>query len=114
MSFSGSDIDSLRQVCPRLEVHTEGQQDFILLPDLELPDGCMPKKAVALFCPTSRSGYESRLYFEKKIETPHSLNWNGNERILERNWHAFSWRLNETQLTLAQRLAAHLRGLRNS
>lgn len=114
MSFSKPDIDSLRLICSRLEVYTEGQQDFILLPDLQLPAGCVPEQSTSLFCPTPRSGYDSRLYFEKKIQTAHSLNWNGNERILERNWYAFSWQVNEQHLTLVQGLAAHLRGLRNS
>ena len=56
------------------------------------------------------SVYGSEL--EDRIESGAPLNWNADGvRLLERNWYAYSWKVNPN-LRLAQMIAAHLKGLR--
>lgn len=89
--------------------------EYVLIPSLKLPDGCVPAEVVALLCPTPRDGYESRLFFSVPIRserTPTALNWNANGvRIAERIWHAYSWKV-AAGLRLTQAVAAHLKALR--
>lgn len=107
--FPEDQIAELRQLCPGLKRATEADCPFFFLPGLSLPDGCSPTSVDALLCPVPRDGYPFRLLFAEKIATPKSLNWNSNGvRILERNWHAFSWKI-EGDLRLLQMVAALLR-----
>jgi hypothetical protein len=90
--------------------------EYVLIPSLKLPDGCVPAEVEALLCPTPRDGYESRLFFSVLIHPGHpsgiALNWNANGvRIAERVWHAYSWKV-ATGLRLTQAVAAHLKALR--
>jgi hypothetical protein len=90
--------------------------EYVLIPSLKLPDGCVPAEVETLLCPTPRDGYESRLFFSVPIrsERPRStaLNWNANGvRIAERVWHAYSWKV-ASGLRLTQAVAAHLKALR--
>jgi hypothetical protein len=112
MSFPGDQVEELKRLLPNVQRCSEGGRTYIYLPGLSLPEGCSPARTDALLCPTERDGYPSRLFFADRIQCPASRNWNAlGVRILERNWNAFSWRVN-TNLRLAQLLAAHLKGLR--
>jgi hypothetical protein len=111
MNFAQEQITELKDLFPNVQACDEGGVTFFLIPDFKLPEGCIPSNADALLCPTSRDGYDSRLYFSDKIQTAKPLNWNANcVRILERNWHAFSWRI-PPGLRLSQMVATHWRGL---
>jgi hypothetical protein len=56
-------------------------------------------------------GYPSQLYFSVLVSSPYTRNWNvSNARICEKNWFAFSWKVNLSSPTLAQILIAHLTG----
>ena len=81
-----------------------------LIENLHLPDGCQPQIVDALLCPTPRDGYQSRLFFSVQI-TGQARNWNGNIRVLERNWFAISWQV-PPGLRLYEILLVHLRSLR--
>lgn len=105
-------LAELRELVPRVQRAVEGGVPFYLLPDLSLPLGCTPEKVDALLCPTPRDGYPSRLFFAQRIISPASRNWNGAARILERNWFAFSWKVEVPNLRLAQLVLAHLKALR--
>lgn len=113
MAFPEGEIEELKSLYGRVSEATESGVSFLLLPQLALPAGCVPERVDSLFCPEPRDGYPSRLFFAEKPRCHSSLNWNGQARILERNWFAFSWRINSPQpLRLAQTVQAHLRGLR--
>ena len=46
-----------------------------------------------------------------KVKSPYDRNWNcENARIGEKNWFAFSWKVEGTNLTLVQILTGHLLG----
>ncbi len=108
-------LDEVRPLCKALAVCTEAGLPYVHLAKLNLPDGCSPDKVDALFCPTPRDGYSSRLYFAQAISTPVARNWNGNLRLLDSTWHAFSWALTPPpNARLAQLLAMHLAGMRRA
>jgi hypothetical protein len=112
MTFPDDQVGELKWLCPTVQQCDECGQTYLLLPGLALPEGCSPINSDALLCPTERDGYPSRLFFADQVTTSAPLNWNANAvRILDRNWHAFSWKVNRN-LRLVQMVAAHLRPLR--
>jgi len=105
-------MEELRAVCPGAKQALESGVDFVLLPELKLPEGCSPGQADALLCLGPRDGYENRLFFSQQINSRTARNWNGqNVRILEQNWFAYSWRA-PAGLRPIETLIAHLQALR--
>ena len=87
-------VAELKRLCPGLQSAQEGVHTLYLLPQLHLREGCKPAVVDALLCPFDRDGYPFRLFFAEQIVTPAKVNWNANGcRILEQNWHAFSWKV---------------------
>jgi hypothetical protein len=112
MKFNDEQVEELKLLCPGVAQAEEGGRTFFSLPGLSLPEGCQPSQVDALLCPSEMDSYPSRLFFAAQIQGPGSRNWNANGvRILEKNWHAFSWKV-DPKLRLAQMVAAHLKGLR--
>jgi hypothetical protein len=112
MSFDETQIAALKRITPFLSYAQEGGYKFILIEKLQLPEGCKPQVVDALLCPTPREGYESRLYFSSQITGCPQRNWNGNIRVLDRNWYAISWRV-PGGLNLYEILLVHLKALRS-
>jgi hypothetical protein len=111
-NFPDDQVDELIGQYPGVAQAEEGGIVYFLLPDLEMPAGCAPARVDALLCPTTRDGYASRLYVADKVTGGPSQNWNATGvRILERNWHAVSWRTREG-LRLAQMVRVHLDAFR--
>ena len=114
MSFSTDQVAELKNLCPEVSEVKEADYTYVLLPGLNLPEGCSPARTDALLCPSPREGYVSRLFFSEKVKpgSGPEPNWNSNGvRIAGRNWHAYSWRTSPN-LRLVQMVAAHLRALR--
>lgn len=112
MKYSEEELQELRKVCPGAEPYGEGGIPYILLPELNLPDGCSPTQVDALLCPTAHHGYTSRLFLAQRISSPQSRNWSTEARIMERTWYAISWKFEQPNLRLAQILALQLRAFR--
>lgn len=114
MEFPPAQLEELRQLCGDARQHEEAGFTYFFMPQLNLPDGCEPATVDALLCPMSREGYNSRLFFASQIKPAHTttaLNWNANSvRILEKNWHAYSWKT-PGGLSLLQMVAVHLKAL---
>ena len=111
MEFPKEQIEELKGYCSKVSALEEGGVTFLYLQELRLPPGCEPTICDALLCPVTRDGYPSRLYFSVQVNPPYIRNWNvSNARIGEKNWFAFSWRVNLAEPTLAQMLVAHLTG----
>lgn len=114
MTFPDNQVAELKLLCHDVSQVEEAGCTYLLLPGLNLPDGCRPACTDALLCPSARDGYASRLFLAEKVQSnaKSEPNWNANGvRIVERNWHAYSWKTNP-DLRLAQMVAAHLRALR--
>ena len=110
--FPDEQIEELKALCGDVAAATEGGTEFLLLKALPLPDGCAPARVEALLCPAGRDGYPSRLYFAQMPSSPTKPNWHMNPRILEKNWHVYSWRVPGSGHRLAQLVQLHLKALR--
>lgn len=111
MHFPEEEINELQTIVPNLSLAQEGGYTYIHIGGLILPDGCQPANVDALLCSTPRDGYNSRLFFSQQIAGGSIQNWNGNIRVLERNWYAISWQT-QPGLRLAEILSVHLKALR--
>ncbi len=111
MGYSQEQIEQLKGYCTKLGSLSEGGVMLFHMEELRLPAGCTPASCDALLCPVPRDGYPSRLYFSALVGGRYTRNWNvSNARIGEKNWFAFSWRVDLVQPTLAELLLAHLNG----
>lgn len=111
MPYPKEQTDELKRYCKAVSGLAEGGIDFFYMEALRLPAGCAPPICDALLCPIAKDGYPSRLYFSAQISAPYTRNWNvTNARIGEKNWWAFSWKVDLASPTLAQLLIAHLNG----
>lgn len=111
MEYPKEQTDELKHYCSKLSAFTEGGVTFLYMEGLRLPVGCDPQVCDALLCPVPREGYPSRLYFLVQVKSPYTKNWNvSNTRIGEKNWFAFSWKVELASPTLVQILVAHLTG----
>jgi hypothetical protein len=109
--FAKEQLEELKVLCPNVAACEEGGVQYFLLPGLKLPAGCNPQVVDALLCPTPRDGYECRFYFSAVVKQ--GFNWHQqNVRIIDRSWAAFSWRINQTGLRLAQMVTEFLRALK--
>ena len=106
--------DELVSLYPDAQVASEGGTEFVLLPGLDLPEGVTPTRVDALFCPTARDGYPSRLYYAVAPQnTPPQFRNINASHVMGRPWYACSWRV-RTGLRLAQAIRAHLDALKRS
>lgn len=112
MNFPQEQIDELKRISPDLRYAEEGGYPYFLLSQVELPDGCQPKKVDLLLCPKPKDGYQSRLFFPQVIGGAPTRNWNGHLRALEKKWCAMSWAVSPN-LRLAEALLVHLKALRS-
>lgn len=103
------DLSELQLICVRVsEFQAEGRR-FLLLGKLTLPPGCTPAAAEGLLCPQERDGYATRLFLSEPISGK-GTNWS-RHRILDREWHTWSWQGISANQRLAQILAGHLKAL---
>lgn len=109
---SDSELRELEQLCSGPKEFTEFGPNYILLPQLQLPEGCAPAVVDALLCLSARDGYPTRLFYAQQIKCKNALNWNAqNVPILQRNWFAYSWNYVATGRPI-EVLAQHLKALR--
>lgn len=111
MEFPIDQIAEIKKIYPGAEISEEAGVTYFLLPKLDMPEGCVPSNVDALFCPTNRDGYSSRLFFAEKITGCPVRNWNGQARILDRSWYAISWNINPNQ-RLIQLIRSHIDAFR--
>jgi len=105
-------VEELKELYGEARSGSESGRTFYLIPAMPLPPGCSPDAVDVLLCPSERDGYPSRLFFAQQVQGPGSRSWNTTARILERTWYAYSWRVPQTDLRLAQLIQAHLRSFR--
>jgi hypothetical protein len=111
VAYPREQTEELKRYCATLAELTDGGVTFLYVGGLRLPAGCEPSICDALLCPVEKDGYPSRLYLSVQVVSRYTRNWNcSNARIGERNWFAFSWKVNLASPTLSQLLVAHLNG----
>jgi hypothetical protein len=114
MAIGDDQIEAVKRFCATVQTAAVSGLDYVRLTSLRLP-GCKPDIVNALLCMGDRGeGYETRLFFSARVEPAHvcNLNWNANGvRILEENWHAFSWKVPKG-MSVVDTLIEHLKPLR--
>lgn len=111
--ISPEDLNGLLTICHDPKVMQEGGIEYIFLPELEFFTNQTSRKMDALLCPSQHpTGYMTKLFLADSLQgSGQSNNWT-QHRILERNWHSWSWQNVPATQTPTQILAAHLRALR--
>lgn len=104
------DLEELKLVCPAAEMMQEAGRTYFLLPNLSLPEGRQPAIVDGLLCINERDGYPTRLFLSAPI-TARGNNWNSFQ-ILDRLWHAYSWKDVPSNQRAVQILSGHLQVLR--
>lgn len=112
MTFTEDHIEELKRLSADARRVEEAGTTYFLIPHLKLPEGCTPQSTDVLLCPTANRGYIATLFFTEKVTARQGLNWQPAVRILERNWHWFSWKDIGSDLRPAQMIAAFFRALR--
>lgn len=103
------ELAELQLLCGTATELREGDKPYFLLARVTLPTGCSPAMVEALLCPHPRDGYQTRLFLAQPVNG-RGANWTVH-RILDRNWHTWSWQGISSGQRLAQVLRGHLRGL---
>lgn len=112
MDFAQDEIDELKRLWPGVSRFDEQERTYFLLPAVALPDGCSPATVDLLLCPSERDGYPCRVFFAAVVASATGRNWNHqNMRIIDRTWHAFSWKVGDGPRRLAQIVYGFLKGL---
>jgi hypothetical protein len=115
VSYPQDQIEELKQGCDGVATCNDSGIAYLLLTNLGLPTGCTPATCDALLCPAGRDGYPSRLFLSQPVQGPFPRNWNFKGRICERDWVAFSWKVNTSEsMRLAQLVRVHLDGFRRA
>jgi hypothetical protein len=109
MKYSKEQVRELKNEFPCTTICMEGERGLFLIPNLEMPKGCKPKKVIALLDPEPLDGYKSTLYFEQMIDGgPDGLNWNKKSiRLVDKSWFAISWQT-PSDFTLIEMVHSHL------
>lgn len=110
VSDADAQLAALRALHQDAVLLKEGGKPVALLPAFGLVAGDnKPYRMDLLLVPFAHSGYETRLFFEHKIEG-RAANWK-QHRVIERNWWAPSWNHVPASLGWTQMLLAHLRAV---
>ena len=88
---------------------TEGGKSVALLPKFTFTAAGQLDTMDLLLVPFSHSGYNTRLFFERKI-LHRASNWTSH-RVVDCNWWAPSWNYVPSNLSWSAMLCAHLRAV---
>lgn len=100
-------LDALKQICPAATLLTEGGKAVVLLPNMQVVSAGQTLTMTLLLVPFEHTGYKTRLFFERKIDSRGS-NWN-QYRVVEKQWWAPSWQGVSADLSWTAILLEHLR-----
>jgi hypothetical protein len=96
---------------PTASLYSEGGRPVVLLPDVKFRAGGKTEQMSLLLFPSERSGYATRLFFERKLEgVGESRNWT-EHTVLTRKWWAPSWQGVAASQPWTSMLGAHLRAV---
>ncbi|MGG3561975.1 hypothetical protein ABES03_10255 [Neobacillus rhizosphaerae] len=112
--YPTNQIQLLRHIYgPNVEERRDGQNLYLFIPGLTMPQNCTPNKTDALFCTQSfaptTGGYTSRLFLKDNVESPHKPNNYQSYLIAGETWYAFSHN-NVVAGPFPEMILNHLRG----
>lgn len=92
-------------------IFSEGGQPIALLKGAQFRVGERIEKMALLLVPCHHTGYDTRLFFERRLEgAGQSRNWK-QHTLLGRSWWAPSWNKVPPSLPWGEMLYAHLRAV---
>jgi hypothetical protein len=104
------EVAELEMICGTVEEFQAEGRRLLFLEKVTLPIGCSPPTLEGLLCPQERDGYATRLFLSAPV-IGKGTNWT-RHRILDREWHTWSWKDVRANQRLSQILGGHLQGLR--
>jgi hypothetical protein len=113
--YPSDQIEAIRGVYGAgVQVRSDGQDHYVYIPELQMPQGCIPERTDALFCvrtfaPTC-GGYTSRLFLKDRVASPHTPNNYNPYLIAAETWYAYSHN-NVQDGPYLEMILNHLRGL---
>lgn len=113
--YASDQIESLRSIYgDGVQERSDGQDRYVYIPGLKMPQGCTPECSDALFClkpfAPSYAGYTSRLFLKDRIASPHTPNNYNSYLIATETWYAYSHN-NVQEGPYPKMIMNHLRGL---
>lgn len=109
MSDAAKEFANLKAMHAAAVLLKEGGQPVALLPAFGFTTADQPCVMDLLLVPFAHSGYVTRLFFERVIQS-RGANWK-QHRLIERNWWAPSWNHVPASMRWTQMLSAHLRAV---
>ncbi|MGG1555642.1 hypothetical protein [Paenibacillus ferrarius] len=111
MTISAEQVEELKAAFgPKVLVQSEASTEFVHIPGLKMPQGCMPVRTDALLCPSQYCGYESRLFLKDRVQSPGTPNWQASCFLLGTEWQVYSYQ-GVRHSSLCEMVLMHLRGL---
>ena len=111
MTDGAAEFAAIQAMHPSASLHKEGGVPMVLLPDFKFRAGTKTMQMTLLLCPSTHSGYVTRLFFEQKLEgAGQSQNWT-THTVLSRTWWSPSWKDVVVEQPWTSMLGAHLRAV---
>lgn len=108
---AAAEFAAMQAMHPGAALHSENKVSVVLLPDFKFRVGTRTEQMSLLLYPSSHSGYDTRLFFERKLEgAGQSRNWTIHT-VLSRQWWAPSWKGVAPEQPWTSMLCAHLRAV---
>lgn len=83
------EVARIRAIYPDARALAQGTQTFVHLPAITIVTSAGAVEREALLCPSGHSGYTTRLFLDRKIETG-LANWT-EHNLFTRKWVTWSW-----------------------
>jgi hypothetical protein len=109
MSDSAAEFAKIKMLHGDAVLHQEGGKPVVLLGKFSFLSGGQSHTMDVLLIPSAHSGYDSRLFFERKTASA-KAGWTSC-RVLERDWWAVSWKDVKPPLPWTSMLCEHLRAV---
>jgi hypothetical protein len=95
---------------PGVEERVEGGRRLIILPKVNLPEGCVPSEVFGIYVASQYGGYDTRLFLECQVALASGTRPQMTTDILcGRTMYSASWNGVPASLPLHQGVLAHLR-----
>ena len=103
------EFDRLRELHPSARLIRDAGNIVVFLPKFGFRSDGRKFNMDLLLCPHAHSGYETRLFFEQRVDGK-GKNWT-QHHVIGRNWWACSWQGVAPSASWTTMLCAHLRAV---
>ena len=100
-------MPSIIGLCAKAQLVDESGKKVVFLPKVTFQAGAGEATRDLLFVPFPHSGYDSRLFFTKTINSGAAQNWT-QHNLLNRNWWSPSFKV-DTSLSWRDQILQHIK-----